>query len=375
MKVLLATGIYPPEIGGPASFSCDLARELKRRGQEPTVICYGDEKTQTGDGWPVIVVRRSGGPLVRYARYAWNVYRAARKSDIVFLQGPVSEGLPGTIGAWLARKPVVMKIVGDYAWEIYRQQSPSNLELLDEFVQKSHAGFVGWLERIERRTTKRARHVITPSRYLKKIAEAWGTAPEKINVICNTIPPLPPTPVRDELRAMSGLAEKKIILTVVRAVPWKHGDFLCETLVRLPDEYRLVIVGDGPSLPDWKRRAEELDVSSRVIFTGKLGREKVAEWYAVADIFALPSGYEGFPHVVAEAASVGLPSLVSDKGGNPETKELFPQHVTVLPYLDTDAWVKALEIMPERLEPVFSELFEKKVDAYLALLEQAVKSN
>jgi glycosyltransferase involved in cell wall biosynthesis len=368
MKILIATGIYPPEIGGPASFTRELARELKRRGHEPIVVCYGDEKTLKGEGWPVEVVARAGGPFVRYARYAWRIFLSARQADVVFLQGPVSEGLPGTIGAWLARKPTVMKVVGDYAWEIYRQQSPKNLELLDEFVKKPH-GSVGWLEKIERWTARRAKLVITPSRYLKKIVAAWGVAPEKIHVIYNTIPSLPPTKSRDELRATAGLAGKKLVLTVVRAVPWKHGDFLCEVLAKLPEEYHLTIVGDGPSLADWKRRADELGVSARVIFAGKLNREKVAEWYAMADVFALPSGYEGFPHVVAEAASVGLPSLVSDQGGNPETKELFSGLVTVLPYLDADAWRGALSSDVRRSEPKQSVGFEELAAKYLEMLK------
>jgi glycosyltransferase involved in cell wall biosynthesis len=373
MRILLATGIYPPEIGGPASFTRELARELKRRGHEPAVVCYGDEKTLKGEGWDVNVMPRAGGPLVRYARYAWRVFRSARFTDVVFLQGPVSEGLPGTIGAWLARKPTVMKIVGDYAWEIYRQESPANLELLDEFVKRSHGGSVGRLERIERWTSKRAKLIVTPSRYLKKIVQAWGMAPEKISVIYNTIPPLPPTKPRDELRESAGLAGEKLILTVVRAVPWKHGDFLCEVLAKLPEEYRLAIVGDGPSLADWKRRADELGVASRVNFAGKQNREKVAEWYAMADVFALPSGYEGFPHVVAEAASVGLSSLVSDQGGNPETKELFPGSVTVLPYLDVGEWIMALSAITGRTEPCFSESFEDKAAAYLEILKSIVK--
>jgi glycosyltransferase involved in cell wall biosynthesis len=374
MRILLATGIYPPEIGGPASFTRELARELERRGHEPTVVCYGDEKTLKGEGWEVSVVPRAGGPLVRYARYAWRVYRLARFADVVFLQGPVSEGLPGTIGAWLARKPTVMKVVGDYAWEVYRQENPRNLEMLDEFVGKKHGGNVGRLERIERWTALRAKRVITPSKYLKKIVEAWGVAPEKIKIIYNTIPPLPQTRPRDELRQAAGLADKKLILTVVRAVPWKHGDFLCEVLAKLPEEYRLAIIGDGPSLEDWKRKANEFAVYSRVYFSGKLNREKVAEWYAMADVFALPSGYEGFPHVVAEAASVGLPSLVSDQGGNPETKELFPGLVTVLPYLDAEAWRGALNNLSARSTPKSSSTFNELAERYLGITKQVCVS-
>ncbi len=370
MRIVLATGIYPPEIGGPASFTRELARELKKRGHEASVVCYGDEKTLTDEGWEVVAVSRAGGPLFRYLRYAWKVFFMARMSDVVFLQGPVSEGLPGTIGAILAGKPTMMKIVGDYAWEIYRQKSERNSELLDEFVTHRHAGTVRILESIERWTTRRATLVVTPSRFLKTIVMAWGVLPEKIKVIYNTIPPLPSTEARDVLRGRVGLEEKKVILTVVRAVPWKHVDFLCDVLSRLPEDFRLVHVGDGPSLATWKKRAQELGVADRVIFAGKQPREKVAEWYAMADVFALPSGYEGFPHVVAEAASVGLPSVVSDKGGNPETQELFPRFVEVAPYLDVTAWTDALGRPRQRLQPEFVQSFGELADEYIKMMQK-----
>jgi len=87
----------------------------------------------------------------------------------------------------------------------------------------------------------------------------------------------------------------------------------------------------------------------------------------------LPSGYEGFPHSVVEASSVGLPSFVSDKGGNPETKELFPALVTVLPYLDSTKWKEVLQNIPPRSEPIISQSFSEKTKSYLEILNQVMK--
>jgi len=365
MKILIATGIYPPEIGGPASFTRELARELKNRGHEPTVVCYGDAHTLTGDGWPVSVVRRGGGPLIRYARYAWRTFGLAKGSDVVFLQGPVSEGLPGTIGAKLARKPTVMKVVGDYAWEIYRQEKETNSELLDEFVKKRHGGNVGILERIERWTARRAKRVVTPSLFLKRIVEAWDVPSDRVEVIYNTIPSLPVGAGRTEARRNFGVEDKKVMLYVGRLAPWKHVELLIRALADLPTDHVLAVVGDGPKMADWKNLAHAADMANRVIFAGKQDRKTVAEWYRAADVMLLPSGYEGFPHAIVEAVSAGLPCLVSDKGGNPETEVLFPGYVTVLPYLDAQAWTRAMAQDRPRLEPFAVESFGAKTEAYL----------
>ncbi len=369
MKIVIATGIYPPDIGGPASFSRALAREFTRLGQVVTVVCYGNEKTLSREGWPVEIVNRSGSVLSKYLRYAWRVYKVAVKSDVVFLQGPVSEGLPGTIGAWLAGKPTIMKVVGDYAWEIYKQ-TPGSKEMLDEFVKHGHGGGLGLRERAERWSSAHARHVIVPSRYLKQIVTAWGVDSKKISVIYNTIPPLPRTESRENLRRRFIIEHKKVLTYIGRAVPWKHLDFIIGLLPELPKDCVLVIGGDGPSLVEWKKTAERCGVLDRVKFLGRISREQAAEWFQASDMFLLPSSYEGFPHVIAEAASVGLPSLVSDRGGNPETKELFPEQVTVLPHLNSEAWSKAFLNLPGRLTGVHSAPFEKTAEAYLDIMKK-----
>jgi glycosyltransferase involved in cell wall biosynthesis len=372
MKLLFATGIYPPEIGGPASFTRQMAHALVSRGVHVEVVTYGDTQTETSSEWNIHVVSRRGGVLVRYLRYAIATWKAARSCDIVFLQGPVSEGLPGTIGAWLAGKPTLMKIVGDYAWEQYQQRT-EHPELLDEFIQGRHRGQIRLLEWFERWTTCRARVVVTPSQYLKKIVQAWGVSEDRIQVITNSISPLPVVKPREELRRSLDVESKTVLLTAMRAVPWKGGDFLIKLLTELPATHLLVIAGDGPRLDSWKKLAQELGVSGRCRFLGKIDRIKLAEWYEAADTFLLASGYEGFPHVVVEAVSRGLPCLVSDKGGNTETKELFAAHVQVLPYLDTSAWKEAILHLPQRKIPAPIKDFSQVVEEYLATISQYAK--
>lgn len=369
MKIVFVTGIYPPEIGGPAGYVHACARELVSRGQAPVVVTYGDSRTKIGEGWKVVVVSRAGGVLIRYLRYAYHVWKEARSADIVYLQGPVSDGLPGMLGAIIAGTPTVMKVVGDYAWEIYQQSARENVELLDEFVAHPHGGVIRVLEMIERWTSRRAKRVITPSRYLKRIVEAWGVPSGRIDVIVNSISPLPATQSREELRRSFGVEGKRVVLTAVRAVPWKGVDFLLELLPRLPRDSILIVAGDGPMLPAWKRLAESRGLSHRVRFLGRIDRATLAAWYVASDIFALATGYEGYPHVVAEAVSTGLPCVVSDRGGNPETKESFPDHVLVVPYRDEDAWVAALSRDVPRAEPFLRRTFINVVDETLSVLK------
>ena len=127
MKLLIATGIYPPEIGGPAGYVKGVATEFASQGHEVAVITYGDEKTEIGENYKVTVVHRTSYIVQRYWKYFWKTYKLARQADVVYAQGPVSEGLPSAVASLLARKPFVLKIVGDYAWE--QSQQIKNYEL------------------------------------------------------------------------------------------------------------------------------------------------------------------------------------------------------------------------------------------------------
>lgn len=374
MKILLATGIYPPDAGGPATYTRGLARALVERGHEVEVVCYADDdwdrrtgNDEMGISIEVHRVFRSLPLLRRYFDYFKQVYFRARTADLVYLQGPVSEGLPGALATWLTGNPYFLKVVGDYAWEVYMQSDDDGgrgKESLDEFLQREHKGKIGWIEKAERLVARGAKRVIVPSVYLRRVVRRWGVLKERISVINNAVSVFPIGLDRDVFRRDRGLENKKVIFTAVRAVPWKNIDFIIRLIPSLADDAIFVIAGEGPLYDEWKDLACEMDLETRVRFVGKLNKREMGEWYRAADVFVLPSDYEGFPHVIPEAASFGLPCLVSDMCGNPETEHHFPTLVRILPYLDTGAWISALNNVkirravkvPERLH--FDQMIE-----------------
>jgi hypothetical protein len=86
-----------------------------RRDIGVSVVTYGDRGDESR--FPVRRVRRDRALPRLYFDYLASVYRQARDADVVYLQDPLSSGLPGWLGARLARKPVLLKIVGDAAWD------------------------------------------------------------------------------------------------------------------------------------------------------------------------------------------------------------------------------------------------------------------
>ncbi|MCC2980707.1 glycosyltransferase family 4 protein [Sphingomonas sp. IC4-52] len=121
----------------------------------------------------------------------------------------------------------------------------------------------------------------------------------------------------------------------------KHVDKLVRALPALPDA-RLVVIGDGPLRRELQVLATALGVSGRVNLPGSVDEAELAEAYARADVFALPSSKEGFGIVYLEAWARGLPVVGSCFGGAGEVIDDGIDGITVDP-VDVPALTRALE--------------------------------
>src|SRR3989344_2921400 len=171
MKILIAAGIYPPDIGGPATYSKLIAEEFPRFCHETVVIVYN----------------RRLPKMLRHLVYFWKALLHGRGADVIFAQDPVSVGLPAMVAAKVLRKKFVLKVVGDYAWEQGIQRFGVR-DLLDDFLNKKYSWRVEGLRRIETFVARRAHRVITPSHYLKGVVRHWGVSEKNVAVIPNAAP-------------------------------------------------------------------------------------------------------------------------------------------------------------------------------------------
>lgn len=138
----------------------------------------------------------------------------------------------------------------------------------------------------------------------------------------------------------------RIVLAVGRLVHQKGFDLLlraCARLSWLHQEWRLVILGEGPDRPVLERFCLAHGLEERVLMPGRLGN--VSEWYARADLFVLSSRYEGFPNVLAEAMAAGLPVVSSNCPTGPSDLVHNGVDGILVPVGDTDALAEALDLL------------------------------
>ena len=117
--------------------------------------------------------------------------------------------------------------------------------------------------------------------------------------------------------------DRPICCTVARLSAQKGLDVLVEAAAILRRRQgrppaRFVVVGDGELREPLERRIHERGVEDAVELLGARPPDEVAGWLAAADVFVLPSRYEGLSLAVMEAMACGLPVVVSDVSGSAE---------------------------------------------------------
>ena len=311
MNVLVVSGIWPPDVGGPASHAPELAELLRGRGHGVEVVTTADSAPAARE-YPIHWISRRLPRGLRHAAVASSIARHARASDVVYATSMLGRA---TLAASVARRPVVVKLVADEAYERARRFGLFDGDL-DEFQLFEGGLRVRVLRSSRDRALRRVDHLACPSAYLAALAVGWGVPEERVTVIPNAAPSLPALPERDAARARFGL-DRPTLAFAGRVTRQKGLGVALDALAEV-DGVALAVAGDGPDLESVRQRASERGLDGRVRFVGLLARDDVLALFRAADASLLSSSWENFPHTVVEALAVGTPVVATAVGGVPE---------------------------------------------------------
>jgi glycosyltransferase involved in cell wall biosynthesis len=271
------------------------------------------------------------------ARRAWSVEPHHRS---VFLRGVGVPGArrllrhdypvtPGIVRALRKARPQVVVVSG---WSTFAAQTAiswcraRNVPYV--LLVESHdlGRRSAWRRAVKRavvpRLLRAAAGVLVVGTLARDSVVARGAPPERIRVFANTIDVAAWEERADRLarrrrKLRSALAfgdDDVVVLSVARLAPEKGLDTLVRAVAATGDPgLAVVVAGSGPRASTLMASAEALGV--RLLLTGELAEERVAEAYVAADVFALLSTHEPWGVVVNEAAASGLPLVLSDRVG------------------------------------------------------------
>ena len=334
MRVLVVSGIWPPDVGGPASHAPQLASFLAGRGHTVEAVVTAVAPPAL-EAYPVRFVRRSLPPGLRHLAVARLVASRARRADVVYVTSMIGRAAAGCV---VARTPFVIKLVADPAYERARRGGEFDGRL-EEFGSYRGGLRVATLRRVRNAAVLRAAHVICPSAYLARLAGTWGVPETRVSVVPNPAPELGELASREELRARVPV-EGALLVFAGRLTQPKALDVALDAVARV-DGTHLLVVGDGPERPALEEHAHRLRLNGRVTFAGSRPRTEVLELLRAADAAILTSTWENFPHGVVEALAVGTPVIATAVGGVGEVVTDHENGLLVEPG-DAEAFAAAL---------------------------------
>jgi glycosyltransferase involved in cell wall biosynthesis len=303
LKVTIASGIYPPDKGGPAQFASAFSQWLASQGIPTTVVSLTDADgySLTEGNFRLILISRKNNLLLRYFYTAKNIIQSSKKHNLI-INGVFLETL---IASLVTPLKYIAKVPGDIVWERARNQGETALGI-DEYQ-----GTETFSKRIMRwffvASLKRSRAILAPSQHMSELISSWGVSPRTIHVVRNS--------VDLDLFSLTKQPEKKFdLITVCRLTPWKGvSEIIKEASSR---NLSLCVIGSGPELAPLKKQVK--DSGADVTFLGEVEQRLIPNFLNQSRCFILNSSYEGSPHALLEAMALGSLVIARDSTGTRE---------------------------------------------------------
>ena len=305
MNILITVGIFPPDIGGPASFVPKIANHLISMDNKVKIICLADEENLLlEDELDVFRIRRSTYLPIRWFKTISLIIKHGRKSDILFVNGL---GVEAAIANLYLRKKIVRKIVGDPVWERFYNKKRTS-ETFDDFQNLKHNLNVRIQKLIRNWSISSSEIVITPSDHLKEFINRTNPKTEVLK-INNGIE------ITEFKRSKTPLHEFNILINS-RLVVQKNIHFVIKAMGSIKNlDINLKIIGEGGEFASLEKLIANLKIQNRVKMIGKVENNLISEYLKTSNLFIQASDYEGLPHSILEAINYEVPILSTEVGG------------------------------------------------------------
>ncbi len=326
--LIIATGIYPPEIGGPATVMKFFAQQYRDEGRSVRVVTYG---TADGREDGVVAVSRNGSALRRYLRFAAALRRMLRPGVEVLATDVFSVGIPTRLALIGRKNNLIVRLGGEWCWEDATNHGV--LVTLKEFWSEPDTLRRKLMKLNYRWILKRAQRIKVASHLLKNVLEKNILADLHLVIEVEEKKPL------KAVHAVETVPHAiPRLMYVGRFAPVKNLPFLARVLRKLQARgatFEMSFIGSGD---DEMKVKHELQGMENVTFHGSLPPEKTWELMTATDALLLPSLSDIYPNAVQEAIWMGKPCFITREHGLgqnvPGLHELDPK--------DEDAWVEAL---------------------------------
>ncbi len=312
MKILIASGIFLPEAGGPPTYILNFAKVLLELKHQVTVLAYSDKATYDLDkslGFEVVRVVRKN-KLLNYYHY----YKQTKKLlssdnfDCIYAFDHFSAGYPVFLVIKNKKIPFFIRVGGDFIWERYLEKS-NNLVTLKDFYQNNlYKKFENLRFILIKKVFSRANKIIFTTQFQQDIfAKYYDLASKKLEIINN--------PINKDISINIHQNVSKEIIFHGRINKKNNLIFLLQAFAKMQDNsFTLHIIGDGPEKLKLKAEVENLQLNN-VVFSDLMSRADLYQKLATAYLAVYPSLTDISPNGVLESLRLGLPFVCTQEIG------------------------------------------------------------
>jgi L-malate glycosyltransferase len=298
-------------IGGTEIQTLSLVRVLLSAGYKVTVCCYYEYDEKVADwfrqaGAEVILLglvrdRKKFGlfTILRLVRSLFSIFNSLRP-DVVHVQY-LAPGLVPILAARLAGVPKIISTVHIAGDIVYGKKAKVLLRIAalfcTRFICVSRGVEEFWFgdsEVFDPATANKSRKHFTVYNAIDTVA------------IANAVSAVD----KHKMKEMLGIAGRPVIGIVGRLAHQKGHtillDAMTDIITKFPDVV-LIVIGEGPEHQRLMEKTTMLKLDKNVLWLGTQPQNKVFEFYAIMDVFAMPSFYEGFGLTAAEAMAASVP--------------------------------------------------------------------
>lgn len=275
MKILIASGIYPPDIGGPAQYARNLYETWKKDGHEVKVAAYRWE--------------RAFPPVIKHILYFIKILRKGWNADVILSLDNFLASVPTAFACIVMRKKFIIRTGGDLLWEWYVERTGELILFKDFYKQKRNFSLKEKIiDSLSRMAFRKASAVIFSTQWQKKIWEdAYKLDPQKNFIVENYCGK------REEFV----VPENRSYVAGTRTLKWKNADLLKEAFAIASKQVK-------------DKGLTEIEIDcGKAVYDSFV--EKIRHSYAVI----LVSLGDISPNMIFDAIHVGTPFILTRENG------------------------------------------------------------
>ena len=310
MRIVIATPLFPPELGVPAEYVFTLASKLKET-HNVTIVTYANHVEKI-EGVRIVTVSKSHALPIRLFLYTRELIRLTRTADVLYVQRAVASGLPAIIVGWITKVPVVVNYLEDEAWERLQHAS---FEPEHQGTFRRHTkipGAIWGIWNVQHFVLRHAARVLVPSAFIaQELVSRYGIRKNVVHVLFN------PHHKQLHIPFRSKPVPHRIFMST-RLVPWSDVATAMRASVLLAHTYpdvELVIAGDGPLLYELEQSEHMREARTHTTFLGRVSYAEEIYYLRSAEVYLSTATYAENPSILFDAFREAVPVVAAHVPG------------------------------------------------------------